>query len=74
MCAISTFGVDSPWLCICDVMLLSHSLCSSMLNGCNCSAKNVRTSLEIANGEYILTKENTMELLIEIRILTHTIV
>lgn len=45
-CAISTFGVESPWLWMCVVILFNHSFCSSTFSGCNCSAKNVRTSLE----------------------------
>lgn len=47
MCGISTFGVCNPCVWICDVILLNHSFCSSLLKGCNCSAKNVRTSLKI---------------------------
>lgn len=52
-CAISTFGVDSPWLWMCVVILFIHSFCSSTFSGCNCSAKNVRTSLENSDNKYI---------------------
>lgn len=51
MCLISTFGVDNPWVWMCDVMLLSHSFCSSFARGCSCSAKNVRTSLSVKSQQ-----------------------